>query len=66
PFSASRGVAKKIGDAAFERGLIVYPSSGNADGVAGDQVMVAPPFIVTAEQLDEIVGLLGQAIAAVM
>jgi adenosylmethionine-8-amino-7-oxononanoate aminotransferase len=66
PFPAGRGVAKKIGDAAFERGLIVYPSSGNADGLAGDQVMIAPPFIVTDEQLDEIVGLLEQAIGAVV
>ncbi len=66
PFPAKRGLAKKLGDAAFERGLIVYPSSGNADGLRGDQVMVAPPFVVTDEQLDEIVGLLGEAVAAVM
>ncbi|RME76455.1 MAG: aminotransferase class III-fold pyridoxal phosphate-dependent enzyme [Chloroflexi bacterium] len=66
PFPAARGVAKKIGDAAFERGLIVYPSSGNADGVNGDQVMVAPPFIVTDDQLDEIVGLLVEAVSAVI
>ena len=59
-------MAKKIGDAAFEYGLIVYPSSGNADGLAGDQVMVAPPFIVTDEQLDEIVSLLSEAVAAVV
>ncbi len=66
PFPAKRGLAKKLGDAAFERGLIIYPSSGNADGVNGDQVMVAPPFIVSDEQLDEIVALLGEAIAAVV
>jgi adenosylmethionine-8-amino-7-oxononanoate aminotransferase len=66
PFPAKQGLAKKIGDAAFERGLIVYPSSGNADGINGDQVMVAPPFIVTDEQLDEIVGLLGEAIKVVI
>jgi adenosylmethionine-8-amino-7-oxononanoate aminotransferase len=66
PFPAKQGVSKKIGDAAFERGLIVYPSSGNADGVNGDQVMIAPPFIVTEAQLDEIVALLGEAIRAVI
>ena len=66
PFPAERSLAKKIGDAAFERGLIVYPSSGNIDGLWGDQVMVAPPFIVTDEQLDEIVGLLAESANAVL
>ncbi len=66
PFPARQGISKKIGDAAFERGLIVYPSSGNADGINGDQVMIAPPFIVTDAQLDEIVELLGEAINAVL
>ena len=66
PFPAKRGICKKVGDAAFERGLVVYPSNGNADGVNGDQVMVAPPFIVTDEQLDEIVGRLKEAVEAVV
>jgi adenosylmethionine-8-amino-7-oxononanoate aminotransferase len=58
PFPEERGLAKKIGDAAFERGLIVYPVSGNVDGKRGDQIVIAPPFIVSDDQLDEIVGLL--------
>lgn len=65
-FPAERGLSKKLGDAAFERGLIVYPGSGSADGRQGDHVMIAPPFIVTDEQLDEIVALLAQALAAVL
>ncbi|MBN1994194.1 MAG: aspartate aminotransferase family protein [Anaerolineae bacterium] len=66
PFPAERKVAPKIADAAFNLGLILYPVRGNIDGLQGDQVMVAPPFIVTEEQLDEIVGLLHEAIAAVL
>jgi adenosylmethionine-8-amino-7-oxononanoate aminotransferase len=66
PFPAEQGLAKKLGDAAFERGLIIYPVSGNADGLRGDQVMVAPPFIVTDDQLDEIVALLSETIAAML
>ena len=65
PFPSERGLTKKIGDIAFERGLIVYPVGGNVDGQRGDQVIVAPPFIVSDEQLDEIVGLLAQTIADV-
>ncbi len=66
PFPSERGLARKIGDAAFERGLIVYPSSGNIDGLWGDQVMVAPPFIITDEQLDEMVQLLVESVSAVL
>jgi len=62
PFPAERSLAKKIGDAAFARGLIVYPVSGNVDGRRGDQIVIAPPFIVSDEQLDEIVGLLAETV----
>ena len=62
PFPAQRGLARKLEDVAFARGLIIYPGSGCADGQAGDHVMVAPPFIVTDEQLDEIVGLLKESV----
>jgi adenosylmethionine-8-amino-7-oxononanoate aminotransferase len=65
PFPAKRNLAQKIADVAFERGLIVYPSRGNVDGVRGDQVMIAPPFIVTDKQLDEIVRLLVETVRAV-
>lgn len=58
PFPSERGLTKKIGDVAFERGLIVYPVGGNVDGQRGDQIIIAPPFIVLDEQLDEIVDLL--------
>jgi adenosylmethionine-8-amino-7-oxononanoate aminotransferase len=66
PFPAERGLAKKIGDSAFERGLIIYPVSGNVDGRRGDQIVIAPPFIVTDEQLDEIVDLFLETIETVL
>jgi adenosylmethionine-8-amino-7-oxononanoate aminotransferase len=44
------------------RGLMVYPSGGTADGVAGDHVLLAPPFIVDAPTIDLIVERLGDAL----
>jgi len=44
------------------RGLMVYPMGGTIDGQRGDHVLLAPPFIVTAEQIGEIVDRLGSAI----
>jgi adenosylmethionine-8-amino-7-oxononanoate aminotransferase len=36
PFDRGLRVAERVVEAAFERGLIVYPGIGNADGVRGD------------------------------
>ena len=46
------------------RGLCVYPMGGTIDGVNGDHVLVAPPFIVNEGQIDLIVERLGDAIDA--
>ena len=37
------------------RGLMVYPMGGTIDGQAGDHVLLAPPFITTPAEIDEIV-----------
>ena len=56
---------QKILDKAYLNGLILYPSSGFVDGVSGDGVMIGPPFIVTKEQIDEIVGILDKTLSEV-
>ncbi len=65
PFDPARGVAEAVKDAALARGLGVYPGTGTADGVRGDHVIVAPPYIVEEADLDEIVGRLGEAVDSV-
>lgn len=47
---------------AFEAGLICYPGGGTADGRRGDHVLIAPPFIITETQLDELVDKLAGAV----
>ncbi len=47
---------------AFEAGLICYPGGGTADGRRGDHVLIAPPFIITDTQLDELVDKLAGAV----
>ena len=32
-----------------------YPMGGSLDGVAGDHVLLAPPYIIGQTQLDEVV-----------
>jgi adenosylmethionine-8-amino-7-oxononanoate aminotransferase len=51
---------------AMARGLMVYPGGGTIDGVAGDHILLAPPFIATPEQIDTIVDRLGDALDAAL
>jgi adenosylmethionine-8-amino-7-oxononanoate aminotransferase len=46
------------------RRLMVYPMGGTIDGLVGDHVLVAPPFIVTDPELDAIVERLVSAVDA--
>jgi adenosylmethionine-8-amino-7-oxononanoate aminotransferase len=62
PFPAERKLWAKIKAAGLDEGIICYPSAGTADGVSGDHVLLAPPYIVTDAQLDEIVDKLGRAV----
>ncbi|WP_289142063.1 aspartate aminotransferase family protein [uncultured Brevibacillus sp.] len=65
PFALSEGVGAKVIAKAFEKGLLIYPAMGGIEGVAGDSVIVSPPLTITKEQIDELVGLLKEAIEAV-
>ena len=45
---------------------MVYPMGGTIDGARGDHVLLAPPFIVTEDQIGEIVERLGNAVDAAL
>jgi adenosylmethionine-8-amino-7-oxononanoate aminotransferase len=64
PFDSARRLHARVKAEAFARGLLVYPMGGTLDGVRGDHVLLAPPFIVSAGEIDEIVGRLAEAITA--
>ncbi len=64
PFAHDLDLAGRIMRAAMARGLCVYPGRGTADGVSGDHVLIAPPFIVDGATIDTIVDRLGDAVDA--
>ena len=66
PFDPERGVHKAIKKAAFEAGLACYPMGGTIDGIRGDHVLLAPPFILQDNHIDEIIDKLRQAFQAVL
>lgn len=66
PFAPELNVAGRLKDATFENGLICYPAGGTADGIKGDHVLLAPPFIISEPQLDELVDKLEKSLSQVM
>jgi adenosylmethionine-8-amino-7-oxononanoate aminotransferase len=65
PFPASLRLSRSIKAAAQERGLICYPGSGTADGINGDHILLAPPFIISPSEIDQLVEKLAESLAAV-
>jgi adenosylmethionine-8-amino-7-oxononanoate aminotransferase len=66
PFATEQKIQKKIKAAAFDAGLICYPNGGSVDGKRGDHVLLAPPFIVNEQHIEEIVTKLSMAFKAVL
>ncbi|MPW16625.1 aspartate aminotransferase family protein [Paraburkholderia sp. CNPSo 3157] len=62
PFDAKLKLHAAIKREAFQRGLMVYPMGGTVDGKIGDHVLLAPPFICTPRDIEQIVGRLTDAI----
>ena len=65
PFPAAAGINQRILDAAISFGGIFYPGKGCADGVNGDHLMVMPPLVVTASEIEEVVAVLDKAIGVI-
>ena len=61
-FDPSRKLHARIKAEAMAEGLMVYPMSGTVDGVRGDHILLAPPFIASEDELAQIVQRLGVAV----
>ncbi|OWY04070.1 aspartate aminotransferase family protein [Thioclava sp. IC9] len=66
PMDPAKAVNKKLKAAAFEAGLVCYPMGGTIDGQRGDHILLAPPFIISDDQIGELVDKLGTAIREVL
>lgn len=66
PFPRSAHIAEELTRAALQGGLIVWPNVGHVDGTQGDLVLLAPPYVVTEQELEEMVSRLEAAITQTM
>ena len=51
PFPPDQNYAGRVGAAALKRGLLVYPMQGSVDGTSGDHLLLAPPAVITQDQI---------------
>ncbi len=63
PFDPALRLHARLKQAALAEGLAVYPMGGTIDGTAGDHVVLAPPYIARAEEIDAIVLRLSRALS---
>jgi adenosylmethionine-8-amino-7-oxononanoate aminotransferase len=62
PFDPSLHVNATLKRVAMDNGLLCYPMGGTIDGRRGDHVLLAPPFIASEDEIDEIVVRLRRAL----
>jgi adenosylmethionine-8-amino-7-oxononanoate aminotransferase len=66
PFPPEAGIGRRVAAAAFSRGLILLAGQpGLVEGLAGDHLLLAPPYVITKEQIESVVEILGSALAEV-
>ncbi|CEH27837.1 hypothetical protein AM501_02180 [Aneurinibacillus migulanus] len=61
-FPLGLGVTERAIEKAKNNGLLIYNASGGIDGQAGDSVIVAPPFVISEEEINELLFILDQSI----
>jgi adenosylmethionine-8-amino-7-oxononanoate aminotransferase len=65
PFPKEENIAEKIRQAMLAEGVLSYPTQGCFDGLRGDHILFAPPFVLTSEESALIAGALQAALARV-
>lgn len=63
PIDPARNATQRLLDLAYERGLIIYGRKVKG-GVVADNFMVAPPMIITCEQISEMIAIIGASLEA--
>jgi adenosylmethionine-8-amino-7-oxononanoate aminotransferase len=66
PFQRAERVTERVLAAAREAGLLLYSSTGHADGTNGDLIMLGPPFVITDDEAGVLVERTAAAIRSVV
>ena len=66
PFDPALKLHARVKREAMAHGLMVYPMGGAIDGVEGDHILLAPPFIIGPSEVDMIVERLDASLEAAL
>ena len=66
PFDPALKLHARVKREAMAQGLMVYPMGGAIDGVEGDHILLAPPFIIGPSEVDMIVERLDASLEAAL
>jgi len=66
PFDPALGLAGKLKKTAQANGLLCYPMAGTIDGRMGDHIMLAPPFILQNDDMDDLLAKLVKTVDDVL
>ncbi|EPX75349.1 uncharacterized protein SOCG_04591 [Schizosaccharomyces octosporus yFS286] len=61
-FDPKHKVGALISKVGIKNGLFLNPGAGTYDGVHGDHLMVAPPYVITKEEVDTLISILAKSI----
>ena len=62
PFDPSHKLNAKVKAQAMNNGLMIYPMGGTIDGRLGDHILLAPPFIASQSDFEQIVDILATSV----
>ncbi|RFU12816.1 aspartate aminotransferase family protein [Rhodobacteraceae bacterium W635] len=62
PFDPARKLHLKVKKAAMAEGLVCYPAGGTVNGREGDHILLAPPYIITEDEIAELADKLSRAV----
>ena len=65
PFSPQQHVGAMFEQAALKRGLVSYPCSGTVDGTLGDMILLAPPLVINAAQINDILNIIDDTLTEI-
>ena len=62
PFPKESNIAERIRQAALDENVLTYPTQGCVDGINGDHILLAPPFIISPQECRMIAGAIQAAL----
>jgi adenosylmethionine-8-amino-7-oxononanoate aminotransferase len=66
PFPREMKVSEQVVQAATRRGVLLLSGNGSVDGLRGDAVVAAPPYVITERQVDQLVDVLAASLQDVV